>query len=231
MLLLAKFKLSKRMSTYHSRPAWDVDVCPILPSIPLHWSREEPSALVNPCETAKILSITVQDHAVGPWNIDADAIIAKTLRGMKVEDKHEAGPLEDNDLVTFMFERDMCLGSVQPAVLLLSPIHCPVKIVQKTVSEELVPREVELATGVHERVSIPLTGEIEPLRVSKLVTLEVKIALSAQGMGQESNEFVESHAPVNDCGQWRQHGHVGVQLSVTKVHHECFVSHEPDLCG
>lgn len=60
---------------------------------------------------------------------------------------------------------------MQPAKLGLGGLHRRIKLIEELVAEETIVENVPLSPGVPERVSVALSWEIEPLRVTKLVAL------------------------------------------------------------
>lgn len=64
--------------------------------------------------------------------------------------------------------------SSQPAVLVLGAVHVPVKEVELTVPEVIRVHEVKLSPCVVVTLVVPLSREIQPLGVSKLVPWDTK---------------------------------------------------------
>lgn len=54
------------------------------------------------------------------------------------------------------------LRCLEPLVLILQPVHRDVKVVQVTVSQELVIDEIELTSSVGKRVAVTLSREVHP---------------------------------------------------------------------
>lgn len=199
----------------------------VLAVVPREVRGKEAGLGIKTVEAAMILGIRVEHDTVGARLLDADAVVGVAVGVVEVEDEDQAGALKDDDLVTLVLERDVGLRSVQPAVLVLGQVHRPVEVVEVLVTQEAILGKVELASGVPERVLVALAGEVEPLRVAELVALEVEVTLTTQGMGEETDQLVKSHAAVNDRGERREDRHVGVQLGIAKMHHEGLVTDEP----
>lgn len=64
--------------------------------------------------------------------------------------------------------------SSQPAVLVLGAVHVPVKEVELTVPQVIRVHEVKLSPCVVVTLVVPLSREIQPLGVSKLVPWDTK---------------------------------------------------------
>lgn len=96
----------------------------------------------------------------------------------------------------------------EPTILVLCPVHSLVELVEILVAKHLVIKDVPLASGMFERVSIAFTGEIEPLRIgelprpikellatdlgmTKFISLKVQIAFAAKTVGDQSTEIVK----------------------------------------
>lgn len=171
-----------------------------------------------------LLGITVEDNLVGARNIDTDPVISEALSMMEVEDEHRAGPLKDNNLVTLVLERDVCLRGMQPAILGFGQVHGTVKVVEVLVPEETVLSQVELATSIPERVAVALAREVEPLRMTEFVTLKVEPAFTSKTVGEETDHLVKRHTPVNNMSKGCEVGHVGVELGIAEMHHEGLVT-------
>lgn len=63
----------------------------------------------------------------------------------------------------------------QPAVLVLREVHGAVKGVELTVAQVLHIQQVVLAAGVAVALVVPLPGEVEPLRVAKLISCSLGV--------------------------------------------------------
>lgn len=214
--------------TYHGCAAGNINMGAVLPTVPFSRLGEEASALVNTIMSARLLGIRVQHNSVCPGHVDPNPVIAEALGRMEVEDEKAATSLEDDDLVSLVLERDVCLRRLQPTEAALAGVHETIKVVEELVPEQVVVGQVKLAPGVPKGVLVALAGEVQPFRVTKLVTLEVEIALAAETVGQEANHLVQGHPSVDDRGECCQHGHVGVHLSIAEMHHEGLVSNEPN---
>lgn len=64
--------------------------------------------------------------------------------------------------------------SSQPAVLVLGAVHVPVKGVELTVTEVIRVHKVKLSPSVVVTLIVPLSREIQPLWVSKLIPCDIK---------------------------------------------------------
>ena len=69
--------------------------------------------------------------------------------------------------------------------LVLQTVHGRVKVVQVTITEELVVDQIELAAGVVIAVAIPCTWEVQPLWVPKFIPNEIEIPFSSQRVSQQ----------------------------------------------
>lgn len=194
------------------------------PVVPLQRLGEEPCVRVDSAKAAVLLGVRVEHNPICACDIDTDAVVLKALCWVEVESKHHASPLKDDDLVTLVLERDVRLGSMQPAILVLAQVHGAVKVVEELIPKEAVLGQVQLAASIPERVLIALAGEVQPLGVTKLVALKVEVALASESMGQQTDHLVQGHTAVNNRGQWGERRHMGVELSVAQMHHERLVT-------
>lgn len=64
--------------------------------------------------------------------------------------------------------------SSQPAIFVFGAVHVPVKDVQLTVTEVIRVHKVKLSPCVMVTLIVPLSREIQPLWVSKLIPCEMK---------------------------------------------------------
>ena len=165
----------------------------VLSVVPGEIGGEEAGALVNATQTAERWAVGVQDNAVSTSLLNTNTVVCEAVRRVEVEDPAKTGTLEDNDLVALILEGDVCLVRVQPAILLLGPLHLAVKVVQEVVAEDLVIDKVELAAGVVEAVAVALTREVKPFGVSKLVSFEVEVSLTSKTVCDQTDHLVQSH--------------------------------------
>lgn len=160
--------------------------------------------------------VCVEDHSVSTRVLHTNTVVGERARGVEVEDPQQSSPLEDDDFVALILQADVCLWGVQPSVLVLSPLHCLVEVVEEVVAEELVFHKVELAARVVEAVVVAFTGEVEPFWVAKLVAFEVEVGFSSQTVGDETNHLVKCHAALNDRCEGGHGRHVGVHFSIAE---------------
>lgn len=66
------------------------------------------------------------------------------------------------------------LGS-QPAVLVFGAVHVPVKGVELVVAEVIRFQQVELPAGVVVTLIVPLSREIQPLRMAELIPCNTRV--------------------------------------------------------
>jgi len=216
--------------TYDSSPARNVHLQEILPLVPGKWCGEEPSRLVHIAMATERLAVGTQDDTVSTFLLNANTVVGEALLGMEVEDPQKSSALKYNDLVTLVLEADIGLRRVKPSVLLLCPLHLAVELVEEPVAEELVIWEVELAAGVVEAVVVAFAREVEPLRVTELVTLKVQITLTSQTVCDQSDQLVQRQTAVDDWGELRKDRHVGVHLRVAKPEEQSLVANQPRIC-
>lgn len=101
----------------------------VLSVVPGEIGGEEAGALVNATQTAERRAVGVQDNAVSTSLLNTNTVVCEAVRRVEVEDPEKTGTLEDNDLVALILEGDVSLVRVQPAILLLGPLHLAVKVV------------------------------------------------------------------------------------------------------
>jgi hypothetical protein len=63
-------------------------------------------------------------------------------------------------------------------------------VIEELVSEEGIVREIKLSSSIPERVVVALSREIEPLGMTELVTLKVKVSLSSKSMCDQPDHLV-----------------------------------------
>ena len=147
------------------------------------------------------LAVGTQNDTVSALLLNTNTVVGEALLGMEVEDPQQSSALKYDDLVTLVLEADVGLRRVEPSVLLLGPLHLAVELVEEPVAEELVIWEVELAAGVVEAVVVAFAREVEPLRVTELVTLKVQIALTSQTVCDQSDQLMQRQTAVDDRGE------------------------------
>ena len=67
----------------------------------------------------------------------------------------------------------------QPAVLVFGTVHVPVKGVELTVAEVFHIHQVKLPPGIVVTLIVPLPGEIQPLRMAKLIPCNTERVIKA----------------------------------------------------
>ncbi|KAI7092158.1 1,4-alpha-glucan-branching [Hortaea werneckii] len=197
-------KKEEKEKTHHSRPRRHINLQEILPAIPLEIRGKEPTRFPH--------------DAISPRLLDADAVIGKGAGRVEVEDPEQARALEDDDFVPFVFEGDVGLRGVQPAVLGLGVLHGGVEV-------------VELAAGVVEGVVVALAREVEPFRVAELVAFEVQVGFAPEPVRDQPDHLVQRHAAFDDGGEFREGGHVRVHLGVAEPEEEGLVADEGLVVG
>lgn len=173
-------KINKIKKTYDGSSRWDIHLGEVLAVIPLKWRSKESSAGIDPLEAAEIFGVAVQHHSVGTSALYTDTVVYVALLWVEVEDEQQASPFEDDDLVGLVLQTDVCLFRMKPSILLLGMLHPGVELIQESVSEEFVFREIELTSCIPEAVIISFSWEVEPLWMAKLVTFKVQVAFAAQ---------------------------------------------------
>lgn len=214
------------MATHNGGAGRDVNLHEILPVIPREIGGEEALVVLNPAEAAELRRVGVEDDAVSARLLDADAVVGEAAAGVEVEDPEQARALEGDDLVAVVLERDVRLRAVQPAVLLLRPLHLAVELVQELVPQQVVVGEVELASRVVEGVVVAGAWEVEPFRVSELVAEEVEVAFAAEAVGDQTDHLVQGHTALDDGGECAEGGHVGVHFGIAQPEEKGLVTDE-----
>lgn len=181
----------KKGKTYDRSPARDIYLQEVLPLVPRERCGEESRTLVHIAVATERLCVRVQHDLVRALLLDTNAVVGEAVLRVEVEDPQETGTLEHDDLVALVLQADVCLWCVQPAILLLGPLHLAVELVEEPVAQEFVIDEVELATSIVEAVVVALAREVEPLWVTKLVALEVQVSLASQSMRDQSDQLVQ----------------------------------------
>lgn len=115
---------------------------PVLAVVPFHGRGEEASAFINATMAANILVVGVQNNLVRSRNLNADSVVGIALGGVEIENEDNAGPLKDDDLVSLMLERDVCLWRRQPTVVLLRGVHETIKVVEELIAKEVIISQV-----------------------------------------------------------------------------------------
>ncbi|RNA32153.1 hypothetical protein BpHYR1_022873 [Brachionus plicatilis] len=57
------------------------------------------------------------------------------------------------------------------------------------------------------RTVVSFSWKIEPFRMSKFIAHKIKPSLSTETVSEQSNQFMQRNATVNDWGKWAQYGH------------------------
>ena len=176
--------------THNRCPRWQIDLYEILPPVPLKRCGEEASIFGVASESAVGRVVRIQDDLICPGLLDTDTIVREALARMEIEYPQQACPFEDDDFVLFVLETHMRLRRMQPAILLLCPLHFRVEVVQELVSEIAVFGQIQLTTCVPKAIVVSFPREIQPFWVSEFVALKIKVSLTAQRMSDQPNHLV-----------------------------------------
>jgi hypothetical protein len=196
---------NERKATYDSRTTRNVNLNEVLPVVPCKWCREEAGGLINVAMATKVLAVRAKDNPIGSLLLYTNTIVCKALRGMEVEHPKKPGSLKCYHLVHLVLEADVCLRGVQPAILLLSPLHLAVKLIEEPVAEKVIVDKVELSTSVVEAVVVSLSGKVQPFRMPEFITFEVEIALTSQPVGDQAQHLMQREASINHWSSLSEH--------------------------
>lgn len=123
---------------------------PVLPVVPLQRCGEENTVSLDVIKAAKTFLVAGQHDTIFARLLNANAVVRERVGRVEVEDKHQTCPLEDDNLVYFVLERDVCRRGGEPAVLALQVIHSLVEIVEVSVAEERVVYNIPLPACIVE---------------------------------------------------------------------------------
>mmetsp|Transcript_13740 Transcript_13740/g.31730 ORF Transcript_13740/g.31730 Transcript_13740/m.31730 type:complete len:415 (+) Transcript_13740:249-1493(+) len=175
-------------------------------------------ALMSP----KLSPVRVEDDLVlaGPEGSDAIALVG--VCGVEVEDEEKFSLLGDDHLISLVLQAHILMAALMhEAECLFQALHGRVEVVEMDVTKMRLVREVPLAASVMVRPVVPDAGEVDPLRVTKLVAHEVEISLSSERHCDEADHLVQGDAAVDDGVGGGQERHAVVHLLV----------HEPESDG
>jgi hypothetical protein len=140
--------------------------------------------------TTEVLAVRVEHNPVLASDVDTDSVVGIALRGVEIEDKHNACPFKDNDLVSLVLKRDVGLWSVQPTIFLLALVHLAIKVVEERVAKQSVLCQVELPACIPKRILVALTRKVKPLRMAKFVALKVEVAFATEPVGEKTDHLM-----------------------------------------
>jgi len=123
---------------------------PVCPIVPCYWGCEKARALVDSIEATKFFDVRVEDDSVATGRLYTNSVICEALGRIEVEDEYKASPLEDDDFVSFVFQGDIRLWCVEPAIFLLTEVHFAVEVVEELVSQKVILCEIELSPSIPE---------------------------------------------------------------------------------
>ena len=128
--------------------------------------------------TPQLCPVRVQNNLIFPSLLNSYRVVSEGLARMKVEAEDTSCSLKHNHLVILVLGGHVAWIRAQPSLLLLQMVHGSIKLVQTSVEKIAIIHQVPLSSGVVITLSIAHTGKVQPLRMSKLVTNEVKISFS-----------------------------------------------------
>ena len=116
---------------------------------------------------------------------------------MEVEDKKQFSLLVDDDLVLLICLSDKLMLGYHRFELSFCLVHNDIELAKLAVSQVFVISQVPLSSAVIITVTIALSWEINPLRMSKLISHEVQISFTSKTLRNEPNHLMESHSSGN----------------------------------
>ena len=159
----------------------------------------EPSAVgvVDPLMSSKPFFIGfVQDEMITvPHGSNVIALIG--IIGMEVEDKKQFSLLVDDDLVLLICLSDKLMLGYHGFELSFCLVHNDIELAKLAVSQVFVISQVPLSSAVIITVTIALSWEVNPLRMSKLISHKVQISFTSQTLRNEPYHLMESHSSGN----------------------------------
>ena len=133
---------------------------------------------------------------------------------MEIENEQQITLLVGDDLVLLMRQSNILVQLHHGTELDLLLIHDSVELAQLTVTQQIVIHEVPLTSAVVKAEAVAFAREVDPLRVTELVSHEVQVGLSAQALRYQSNHLVKGHT-AGDSQRYRcQLAHACVDLCV-----------------
>ena len=146
--------------------------------------------LVN-CRVAIKTSIT--------WLLNSNSIVWKRLSGMQIESEEQASTLEHDCFVALVLRGHVTWLSGEPPCFLFKQVDLPVPQVEVLVPEVLVIHQAPLPPGVVVALLVAHPGEVQPLRVAKLVADEVEPALPTEAVHKKPDHLVQGDPSLHNC--------------------------------
>ena len=174
---------------------------------------------------AVLLIITGEDQLVIRGILHRNQHIGQGAVEVEVEGEEEALAAKDDGLFRRFQKTQVRHALGEHAVLFGQSHHILVKITQPLVFEIFVVPQAPLAAAVMEAPAVAFTGEVDPLRVAKLVAHEVEVGLAAATQGEQADHLVQGDGAVND-GVVAVLVHVGVHGGVCQAEDHGLVSHQ-----
>merc|ERR1719232_198470 len=124
--------------------------------------------------TSQLCPVRVKNNLIFPSLLNSNCVVSEGLARMKVEAEDTSCSLKHNDLVVLMLGGHVAWIRAQPSLLLLQMVHGSIKLVETSVEKIAIVHEVPLPSSVVITLSVANTGKVQPFRMTKLVTNEVK---------------------------------------------------------
>ena len=184
--------------THNGSADRNVHLNEVLSFVPSQRCGEEPCPFDISSESTKSRVICIQNDLISPRRLNSHTVVCETLCGMKVEDPQQSSPLEYNHFVLLVFQANIRLIRVEPAILLLGPLHLAVKVVEKLISKQIIVREIELPPSIPVAVVITIPWEIQPFWVAKFVSLKIEISFTSKPVRDKSYHLMQTQASFDD---------------------------------
>src|SRR5258708_3292204 len=108
---------------------------------------------------------------------------------------------------------------------MVEALHRAIEAIEPSISKKSIHSQRPLPASEVVAEGIAFPGKIDPLRMAKLVTHKVEVALSAEAERQEPDDLVEAHSPA-DHEALPVVGHVPVHLLVHQPEGQSLVADE-----
>jgi len=174
---------------------WKVDADVSWSVVELLLVRLEPmvvSVIKSLVATESIL-ISLVEHKMIRLIWCSDLIVLERLSWMEVENINKITFLVNNYLVSLMLGGDVLMRLAHRLEDDFHLVHHLIPGSKLSISKVFIIHQIPLSSAVLIAISVSFSWKIDPLRMSELISHEVKIALSTKRLGDQPDHLVKSH--------------------------------------
>ena len=151
-------------------------------------------SVIESLMTSKFIIVCLEENKMVRPPVSSYEIVGVWVVRMEVKNVNKLSSLVDDNLVFFILKCNELVGLDHCAENWLIVAHLFIEGSELTESQILIVKETPLPSAVMITIIISLSWEVDPLWMSELISHKVKICFTSQGLGQQTNHFMQRHS-------------------------------------